>query len=156
MGRLALATAHPRWIADAFADALGPVGGPDAELPVALAADDAAPSVHLVARPGLIDRDELVRRSGGAPARFSPYGVYLDHGDPGRLAPVADGRAAVQDEGSQLVAIALATAALDGRDGTVARPGRGAGRQGRPARRAGRGARRNGGCHRDLDRTAPT
>ena len=117
VGRLALATAHPRWIAVAFADALGPAGRPDAELPAALAADDVAPSVHLVARPGLIDRDELARLSGGTPARFSPYGVYLDHGDPGRLAPVSDGRAAVQDEGSQLAAVAVAIAELDGSDG---------------------------------------
>ena len=116
LGRLALATAHPRWIAVAFADALGPAGGLDAELPVALAADDAAPSVHLVARPGRIGRDELLRLSGGTPALYSPYGVYLDHGDPGRLAPVVDGRAAVQDEGSQLVALAVAMAALDGPD----------------------------------------
>jgi 16S rRNA (cytosine967-C5)-methyltransferase len=40
----------------------------------------------------------------------------LDGGDPGGFDPVRDGRAAVQDEGSQLCAIAVATAPLDGRD----------------------------------------
>jgi 16S rRNA (cytosine967-C5)-methyltransferase len=39
-----------------------------------------------------------------------------DGGDPGRLAAVADGRAHVQDEGSQLCAVALAVAPLDGLD----------------------------------------
>ena len=113
VGHWAVATAHPRWIAQAFADALGPRGD---ELAAALQADDLRPRVHLVARPGRITRDELVADSGGTPAAFSPYGVYLDEGDPGRIAAIADGRAAVQDEGSQLVAVALANAPIDGTD----------------------------------------
>ena len=43
----ALATDHPRWIVDAWRDALG---GDADELEAALLADDAAPEVHLVAR----------------------------------------------------------------------------------------------------------
>jgi 16S rRNA (cytosine967-C5)-methyltransferase len=113
VGHWAVATAHPRWIAQAFADALGARGD---ELAAALQADDQRPRVHLVARPGRIGRDELVADSGGAPAAFSPYGVYLDEGDPGRIPAIADGRAAVQDEGSQLVAVALADVPLDGSD----------------------------------------
>lgn len=93
-----------------------PGAEPDGQLVAALRADDAPPAVHLVARPGRIGRDELVERSGGLPARYSPYGVYLTGGDPGAVAAVADGRAAVQDEGSQLVAVALATADLAGPD----------------------------------------
>jgi len=120
LGHLSVATAHPRWITVAFSDALGAtagrVTGPGAELPAALAADDQPPPVHLIARPGRIDRDDLVRDSGGSPTRFSRYGVVLGHGDPGRIAAIVDGRAAVQDEGSQLVATALATAPLDGAD----------------------------------------
>jgi 16S rRNA (cytosine967-C5)-methyltransferase len=108
--RLALATDHPRWIVQAWRDALGS----DAELEAALLADDAAPEVHLVAR--RIDRDELVRQSGGAPGPWSPYAVRLHGGDPGRLPAVRDGAAAVQDEGSQLAALALARAPLDGPD----------------------------------------
>ncbi|WP_420124315.1 transcription antitermination factor NusB [Nakamurella sp.] len=93
-----------------------PAAGPEDELVAALRADDAPPAVHLVARPGRIGRDELVEQSGGVAARYSPYGVYLTGGDPGAIAAVADGRAAVQDEGSQLVAVALATADLAGPD----------------------------------------
>jgi 16S rRNA (cytosine967-C5)-methyltransferase len=112
LGRLALATAHPRWIVTAIADSLGGT----AELEQALAADDRPPMVHLVARPGRVDQDELIAESGGEPAAWSPVGVYLPSGDPGRIPAVQDGRAAVQDEGSQLVALALATAPLQGSD----------------------------------------
>lgn len=115
LARLGLATAHPRWIVAALADALGARG--DAELSAALAADQRAPGVHLVARPGLIGRDELVAQAGGQPGRWSPYAVYLPSGDPARLPAVRSGAAAVQDEGSQLVALALAAAAVDGSDG---------------------------------------
>lgn len=114
LARLGLATAHPRWIVAAFADALG--GSADAELAEALAADGAPVAVHLVARPGLIERDALAAVSGGEPGRFSPYAVHLPGGDPGRLAAVRGGAAGVQDEGSQLVAAALALAPVDGTD----------------------------------------
>ena len=42
--------------------------------------------------------------------------VRLPAGAPGDLAPVRDGRAGVQDEGSQLVALALAAAPVEGPD----------------------------------------
>jgi 16S rRNA (cytosine967-C5)-methyltransferase len=113
IGYLALATSHPRWIVSALSDALG---GRRDELEVALRADDAPPAVHLIARPGRIDRDELVTMAAAEPARYSPFGVYLSAGDPGAIAAVVDGRAAVQDEGSQLVAIALTAATIDGAD----------------------------------------
>jgi 16S rRNA (cytosine967-C5)-methyltransferase len=81
-----------------------------------LVADNEPPRVTLVARPGLADVDELVD-AGAVPARWSPYGAVLDGGgDPGRIGAVATGRAGVQDEGSQLVAIALASAKVDGDD----------------------------------------
>lgn len=113
LARLGLGTAHPRWIVAAFADALG---GDKAELRALLEADRAPAGVHLVARPGLIDRDDLARLSGSEPGRFSPYAVYLRGGNPGELESVRRGAAAVQDEGSQLVAVALANAALEGGD----------------------------------------
>jgi 16S rRNA (cytosine967-C5)-methyltransferase len=109
--RLALATNHPRWIVDAWRDALGG----DDELEAALLADDAAPDVHLVAR--RIGRDELAAESGGEPGPWSPFAVRLHGGDPGRLRSVRSGAAAVQDEGSQLAALLLARAPLDGPDG---------------------------------------
>jgi 16S rRNA (cytosine967-C5)-methyltransferase len=109
--RLGLATDHPRWIVRAWRDALGG----DDELEAALLADDAAPEVHLVARG--MPREELVEESGGAPGPWSPYAVRLRRGDPGRLPSVRAGAAGVQDEGSQLAALALARVPLDGPDG---------------------------------------
>jgi len=113
VGHLAFIHAHPRWIAQAFADALGADAG---ELDAALAADDARPTVHLAARPGVLTAAELAEAVGGAVGRFSPYAVYLSGGDPGRLAPIRDSRALVQDEGSQLVARALVLAPVTGED----------------------------------------
>lgn len=98
LGRLALTHHHPRWIVEAWARVL-----PEAELAAALSADNDAPVPHLAVRPGLAEVAEL----GGEPARWSPYGAYRD-GDPGTVPAVAEGRAGVQDEGSQLVALALA------------------------------------------------
>jgi 16S rRNA (cytosine967-C5)-methyltransferase len=72
--------------------------------------------VHLVARPGDITAEELALVTGGEEGRWSPYAVYLDGGDPGKLEPVREGMAAVQDEGSQLVALALTRAELHGPD----------------------------------------
>ncbi|MBV9143616.1 MAG: RsmB/NOP family class I SAM-dependent RNA methyltransferase [Pseudonocardiales bacterium] len=114
VGHLAMAHSHPRWIAQAFADALG---GDLDELAHALATDDARPLVHLAARPGQISAAELARLTDGRVAPYSPYGVHLaDGGDPGELAPVRDHLAQVQDEGSQLAALALATVPLEGAD----------------------------------------
>jgi 16S rRNA (cytosine967-C5)-methyltransferase len=130
VGHAAFAHAHPRWIAQAFADALGdPAHDPDGvdstddadggELDAALAADDARPTVHLLARPGEITAEELALVTGGEPAPYSPYGVHLEPGggDVGNLDAVREGLAVVQDEGSQLVALALTRAPLDGPDG---------------------------------------
>ncbi|WP_084546395.1 transcription antitermination factor NusB [Glycomyces arizonensis] len=108
---LALRHAHPKWIVEEFDAILGPD-----ELPDALAADNVAPPVHLCAKPGRIDRDDLAAKAGGTPGRWSPYAVYLPGGAPGRIKAVAVGRASVQDEGSQLVATALANAPMDGPD----------------------------------------
>jgi 16S rRNA (cytosine967-C5)-methyltransferase len=108
--QLALATNHPQWIVDAWRDALGG----DEELEPALLADDAAPEVHLVAR--RVDRAELAAESGGEPGPWSPFAVRLHGGDPGRLPAVRSGAAAVQDEGSQLAALLLTRAPLEGPD----------------------------------------
>ncbi len=170
IGHLAFATAHPRWIAEAFHQALtagvatetadtddrntghalskqrthatdnadtddrnrghalseprtradgggGDGGDGFGELEAALLADDERPGVHLAARPGVITADELAAVTGGEPAPYSPYGVHLDGGNPADLDVLSDGTAAVQDEGSQLVALVLAAAPLVGPDG---------------------------------------
>ena len=111
LAALALEHSHPKWIASAFRDALR---GDLWQTGAALAADDTRPEVHLVAR--RLPREQLVKASGGTPGPWSPYAVRLAQGDPGALAAVQSGDAGVQDEGSQLVAAALAAAPLDGPD----------------------------------------
>ncbi|XRQ02909.1 RsmB/NOP family class I SAM-dependent RNA methyltransferase [Actinomadura welshii] len=110
VSRLSIAHSHPRWIVSALRDAVG--GGEIEEL---LAADNARPRVTLVARPGRATVDEL-REAGAEPAPYSPHAALLGEGDPAGIAAVRDGRAAVQDEASQMVALALAEAPLDGPD----------------------------------------
>nr|VDG63573.1 16S rRNA methyltransferase B [Streptococcus thermophilus] len=104
----AFRTAHPEWIARSFAQVL-----PAGELEAALKADSERPKVHLVARPGEMSAEELALVTGGEEGRYSPYAVYLDGGDPGSLEPVRDRMAAVQDEGSQLIARAVTEVAVD-------------------------------------------
>ena len=99
-GALVLRTGHPRWIVDAWANVL-----PADELEAALAADNVPPVPTLVVRPGLAERDELLT-CGGEPTRFSPFGAVRE-GNPADVPAVRQRRAAVQDEGSQLVALAL-------------------------------------------------
>jgi 16S rRNA (cytosine967-C5)-methyltransferase len=111
-GHLSVAYSHPRWIVSAFRDALGSRADEVTDL---LAADNARPLVTLVARPGRSSVEELAD-SGADPGRYSPYAAYLPEGDPGRIPAVAETRAAVQDEASQLVALALTRVPLDGRD----------------------------------------
>jgi 16S rRNA (cytosine967-C5)-methyltransferase len=115
VGHLAFAHAHPIWIAQAFADALGE---DRAELGALLAADDERPAVHLLARPGVITAEELALACGGEPGPYSPWAVRLEAGagDPGDLDAVTEGLALVVDEGSQLVALGLADAPLTGPD----------------------------------------
>jgi 16S rRNA (cytosine967-C5)-methyltransferase len=115
IGYLAMREAHPRWVARVFADALGTTGD---ELESALAADNERPAVHLVARPGEITAEELAAMTGGDVAPYSPYGVRLaaGAGDPAGLDPVRERLASVQDEGSQLCAVALTRPEVDGED----------------------------------------
>jgi 16S rRNA (cytosine967-C5)-methyltransferase len=110
IGHMAFVHAHPRWIGQAFADALGARAG---ELDALLTADNDRPLVHLAARPAVLSADALAQAVDGTVGRYSPYAVYLPSGDPGRLDAVRHGEALVQDEGSQLVARALTLAPVD-------------------------------------------
>ncbi|MGR8011673.1 RsmB/NOP family class I SAM-dependent RNA methyltransferase [Streptomyces hypolithicus] len=114
---LSVVHSHPRWIVSALWDALG---GGRAAIENLLEADNERPEVTLVARPGRSTADELLDVLGedsALPGRWSPYAVRLaEGGEPGAIAAVHEGRAGVQDEGSQLVAVALANAPVDGRD----------------------------------------
>lgn len=114
---LAVVHSHPRWVVSALWDALG---GGRAGIEDLLEADNERPEVTLVARPGRIAAGELLDSLGeesALPGRWSPYAVRLtEGGEPGAIDAVRDGRAGVQDEGSQLVALALAGAPLEGPD----------------------------------------
>jgi 16S rRNA (cytosine967-C5)-methyltransferase len=112
-GHLAVTYSHPRWIVAAMATALGEqLTGALTETEAALAADNVRPRVHLCVVPGAADRGELVA-AGCEPASWSEYGAYLADGDPAAIPAVAAGRAWVQDEASQLAALAVARAGPD-------------------------------------------
>lgn len=101
---LGVRAAHPEWIVAALRESLAADGRGD-ELEALLRADNAAPRVALVALPGLAAPDEA-----GDPGVVSPVAARGPGGDPAAIPAVAAGRARVQDEGSQLAALALSRA----------------------------------------------
>lgn len=105
--RLSLLHSHPKWVLRAFRKALAALDQ-DGELVYLLEADNAPPRVSLVALPGLADRTAAGSHS--AHAEFSPIGTVLGGGDPLGLSAVRAGVVRVQDEGSQLAALALSRA----------------------------------------------
>lgn len=109
VGYAVIAHSHPTWVVEELGQAVGPD-----QLVALLAADNEPPRVTLVARPGRADRAELP----GTPTPYSPYGSVLDAGDPAAVPAVQQGRAGVQDEGSQVVAAAWAAAPVLGPDRT--------------------------------------
>jgi len=99
--RLSLEHAHPVWVVRALRRSLAAEGRAD-ELHALLAADNLAPRVTMIALPGLASVPEGAERTA-----FSPYGFRLGGGDPEGIVRGAKGRVRVQDEGSQLAALAL-------------------------------------------------
>ncbi|WP_426362909.1 RsmB/NOP family class I SAM-dependent RNA methyltransferase [Streptomyces sp. E-08] len=111
---LAVVHSHPRWVVSALWDSLG---GGRAGIEDLLEADNERPEVTLVARPGRSTTEELAGVTETLPGRWSPYALRMaEGGEPGAIEAVKEGRAGVQDEGSQLVAIALANAPVEGAD----------------------------------------
>ena len=104
--RLSLAHSHPLWIVRAFRQALA-AEGREHELEDLLIADNFAPRVSLVALPGCATISEI---RGTQKAKYSPLATVSDGGDPALWPAVHEGRARVQDEGSQLAALALSRA----------------------------------------------
>lgn len=102
---LAFEYSHPLWVTRAFRQVLT-AERREVELEALLAADNVAPRVSIAALPGESTTSELDAH----PAEFSPVGSILDGGDPLKLAAIREGRARVQDEGSQLAALALSRA----------------------------------------------
>ena len=111
VGELSLRYSHPRWLVEEFHRALSDWQ----ETEEFLDANNRPAPVTLVARPGRSTVDELVA-VGATRTDFSTLGATLAQGDPGQVAAVVEGRAGVQDEGSQLVALALASVPIDGAD----------------------------------------
>lgn len=112
---LALTTSHPAWIVRALRLALRGHGrggeGLEATLRAVLDADNAPARVSLAALPGLADRDELAATHPQlTPGTLSPLGLVLESGDPRDVPGVDEARVRVQDQGSQLIALALAQA----------------------------------------------
>ncbi|MFI2487610.1 RsmB/NOP family class I SAM-dependent RNA methyltransferase [Promicromonospora kroppenstedtii] len=115
---LASTQSHPLWIARALREALAGNGRATDEIGDLLAADNAAPRVTLVARPGLTDAsDEDAWGDADLVAgRWAPTALRLEGSDPSGIPAIRDGLAGVQDEGSQLVTLALAGVPVDGAD----------------------------------------
>jgi 16S rRNA (cytosine967-C5)-methyltransferase len=102
---LAASSSHPVWVVRAFRQALR-AEGREEELGDLLEADNAPARVALVALPGLATRAQL---PGATAAACSPLAV-VSRGDPARRPQVRAGVVRVQDEGSQLAALALSRA----------------------------------------------
>lgn len=124
---LAIAYSHPAWIVSAFGEALAqhPPRGVRSDEQAGPAADDLARLLaadNVPARPTLVARTipvaDLLALPNVTPGRWSPLAGTLERGRPEDLALVRSGAVGVQDEGSQLVALALANAPLDGPDTT--------------------------------------
>ena len=114
VGATALHSHHPRWIAQSYVVSLAwqrgvnPTDFPGQELldelATALSANNDAPRPTLVVRPGLAEPSDF---DDATPTRFSRFGATSTR-TPAEQPLVRDGKAGVQDEGSQLVAWALA------------------------------------------------
>ncbi len=101
--RLSTEYSHPVWIVRALQQALKVDGRADS-LESLLQTDNTAAGVNLVALPGMAT-DEHTR--GLTAGLASPIGFTLNSGDPAKLAAMRDGFLRVQDQGSQLAALAL-------------------------------------------------
>ena len=104
-----IAFSHPRWVVEELRRAVGaagavrPAGGRQRAAP----GDAGGP-------PGPVDPRRAARRADAVlPARGRAHG-----GSPASVPAVAEGRAGVQDEGSQLIAQLLADAPIEGADRT--------------------------------------
>ena len=117
---LAARSSHPAWIVRALRDALR-AEGRDSELEALLEADNTPPKVNLVLLPGAGLDAETAAVLGSDPERgrelvvagVSPLGLELEGGDPARAIDAIDapdGYVRVQDQGSQLAALALTRA----------------------------------------------
>lgn len=108
---LAIQYSHPEWIVRALAESLTSHGRDAAEISNLLEADNTPVRPALMAR--TVPVAELISNSHVEPGRWSSRAAILTQGFPGQLTAIADRSAIVQDEGSQLVALALAAVPVD-------------------------------------------
>lgn len=118
--RLAIEYSYPVWVIRALADAYG--CNAQTIVPILEAGNDPA-SVTLVARPGQCEVSDLLSLPHVSPGQWSPLAVQLVRStdvekpwssNPADLELVQTNQAGVQDEGSQLIALALVNASVDG------------------------------------------
>ncbi|WP_374929622.1 RsmB/NOP family class I SAM-dependent RNA methyltransferase [Kytococcus sedentarius] len=113
---LAARHSHPSWVVRALMAGLVDRGRPTDEVEALLESHNTAALVSLVARPGWVDVAELVEHEAVEEGRWAPTAATLVEGAPAAVPAVEEGRAGVQDEGSQLAALALAGAPTQGQD----------------------------------------
>lgn len=106
---LSLRYSHPIWIVNAYKAALSS-RGLENELEDLLESNNTPAKVSLAALPGFASRDDLAAPEDFGPA--SPIGVQIT-GSPMNIEAVRNGFARVQDQGSQLVVLALLGAKLN-------------------------------------------
>ncbi|MDR2348481.1 MAG: 16S rRNA methyltransferase [Bifidobacteriaceae bacterium] len=120
---LAVRYSQPPWVVRAVRQALIATGRDPGDVVDVLASANTQPLVTLAARPGLIApealADQVEERTGrmAAIGELAPSAVVMRRGAPGDLPAVRDGRASVQDEGSQLAAWVLAEAEVENDQG---------------------------------------
>lgn len=117
IAQLAVTYSHPEWIVRAIEDALR-LDGREAELEDLLRVNNQPPLVNLVALPGITNIDDLLA-AGAALGGVSPIGGVLPDGDPGDIDLVRVGKVRVQDQGSQLAALALINAPVKSAKGAA-------------------------------------
>lgn len=100
--RLSIIHSHPEWIVSSYFDSLKD----SREVELALAANNEAAKPTLCVWPGEVDREEVLAE-GGMATQFSPWGVVAAK-PPSEYASVRNRKIGVQDEGSQLIALAIA------------------------------------------------
>lgn len=123
--RLSVRFSHPEWIVRELEKSWNAAGyeTPDirdtrlSPVEAMLAADNTAPEVTLCVRPQLADKQALIRQldeRGAAvtEGKISPYALRMRGMNPQAIDQVRTGHVGVEDEGSQLVALALACVPL--------------------------------------------
>ncbi len=109
---LSIQYSHPIWIVQAFKAALASRGFED-QLEELLESNNLAPKVSIAALPGFCSREEFEIKEQAE--NMSPIGLEIS-GNPASIELVNKGFARVQDQGSQLVTLALVSAPIEVND----------------------------------------